>query len=248
MERPLFGFAGYELVPPPPGGFWRVSTWFQPFEPPPPAPPLGVAPQDDDGHRYDDPDGRWATLYCATEPEGALGECLGDFKFDAAAVALIEAYLEGEPDAGHDEDYLRVLTARDVEAFEWKLAHAPAASDARLIDVEHWRTHSAVAARALRALLRYGVERIDRATLLDERRYVTRTLAGLHRDEATDPATGALRAQGLRFTSRLPPAWECWALWDPRPLHASAATVAEVTTDTPPLRSAAALLGIPLQA
>ena len=244
MDRPVFGFAGYPTVPPPTNGFWRVSSWPEPFDPPPPAPPLGTDPKDDDGHRYDDPQGEWRTLYCATEAEGALGECLGDFKFNAKAVVRIEAYLQSDPDVGFDEDYFRPLTAEDVESFDWKLAHAPAIRDAALIAIDHWRTYIAVAPKAVPALLRYGVTRFDRRTLLDERRYVTRTLAGLYRRDATDPVSGELLAAGLRFTSRLPPAWECWALWEPLALDAADAYVELVTIDTPQLRTAAAMLGV----
>jgi len=68
--------------------------------------------------------------------------------------------------------------------------------------------------------------------------------AGIYRADATDPLTGELRAAGLRFTSRLPPAWECWALWEPLPLQADSVTIDEVSIHTPALRRAAALLGV----
>ena len=131
-----------------------------------------------------------------------------------------------------------------MESFNWKLAHAPARLDVEFIAVDDWRTYNAVAPKAIRALLRYGIERFDRRTLLDERRYVTRTLAGLYRADATDPSTGDLLAAGLRFTSRLPPAWECWALWEPLPLDEARADIERVTIDAPPLRTAAAMLGV----
>jgi hypothetical protein len=243
MDSFAFGFAGYATVPPLSDGFWRISSWREPLEPPPPAPPLGTGPNDNDGNRFDDPEGRCRTLYGATDAEGAIGESLADFRFNPAAVVRIEAYLEGEPDEGFDETYARPITADDVESFNWRLAHAPA-REAVLVDVDHWRTFIAVAPKALPALLRYGIARLDRQTLLDERRYVTRTLAGLYRRDATDPQTGELLAAGLRFTSRLPPAWECWALWEPLPLDASQAEIERVTIDTPQLRTAAAMLGI----
>lgn len=217
MDVPGLGFAGYATVSAPVDGFWRVSDWSNPFDPPRPAPPLGADPREDDGHRYDDPDGQFRTLYCATEPEGALGECLGDFAYSASAARRIEQFLLSEPDDGHDEEYQRPLTAEDIERFQWKLAHAPADMRARMLDVEHLRSYLAAAPKAIPALLRYGIKRFDRYTLLDERRYVTRTMAGIYRADATDPGTGGLLAAGLRFTSRLPPAWECWALWEPLP-------------------------------
>jgi hypothetical protein len=246
MPRRVLGFPGYATVPPPPGGFWRVSAWHEPLAPPPPAPALGTDPKDDDGHRYDDPLGQWRTLYCATDAEGALGECLGEFRFNAPAVVRIESFLDSEPDDGFDEDYFRALTAEDVASFDWKLAHAPATGRARLIDVDDWRTYVAAAPKALPALARYGIKRFDRSTVLDERRYATRTLAGVYRRDATDPSGHTLLAAGLRFTSRLPPAWECWALWEPLPLDAADAEIERVTIELPQLRTAAAKLGIGL--
>jgi hypothetical protein len=58
--------------------------------------------------------------------------------------------------------------------------------------------------------------------------------------------TGELLAAGLRFTSRLPPAWECWALWEPLGLDAENAELERVTIDPPQLRTAAAMLGVVL--
>jgi hypothetical protein len=189
MHVPAFGFEGYVTVPPPPGGFWRVSGWDMPLDPPEPAPPLGADLKADDGHRYDDPDGLFKTLYCATEAEGALGECLGDFVYSAATAQRIEAFLFSEPDADFDEDYQRALREEDIEAFRWRLVHAPADLGARLIAVDDWRTYLAAAPRIVPALARYGVKRFDRQTLLDERRYGTRTLAGIWRADATDSET-----------------------------------------------------------
>lgn len=246
MEVPAFGFDGYVVVLPPPDGFWRVSSWPEPLDPPPPAPPLGARPEQDDGGRYDDPDGRFRTLYCATDAEGALGECLGDFAYSAAAAQRIEAFLLSDPDPGTEEDYQRRLRAEDIEGFGWKLAHAPAEPQARFVDVNSWRTYLAAAPRAIPALARYGIRRLDRHTVLDERRHVTRTMAGVWRRDATDENNGELRAAGLRFTSRLPPAWQCWALWEPLALHADRATVEDVTIHTVALRSAADMLGVAL--
>lgn len=242
-----FGFDGYVTVKAPAAGFWRVSSWDDPFDPPPPAPSLHADAREDVGHRYDDPDGEFRTLYCATEPEGALGEGLADFAYSAVAAVAIEAFLDGEPDPGYDEDYQRPLREEDVDSFHWKLAYAPADLDARMIDVDEWRTYVAAAPRALPALALYGVKGFDRRTLLDQRRPVTRTMAGVWRREATDEATEELNAAGLRFTSRLPPAWECWALWEPLPLDASRAQVEAVTIHTLALRTAAHMLGVLLE-
>lgn len=239
------GFDGYVLTAAPASGVWRVSSWHEPFAPPPPAPPLRGAASDDDGHRYDDPNGEFRTLYCATDAEGALGECLGDFVFSASAARRVEAFIDDEPDVGFDEAYQRPLDADDIAGFNWKLAHADVDPERRFIDVDDWRTYLAASPRAVPALAAYGIKRFDRRTLLDERRYVTRTMAGVFRDDALDPATGELRAAGLRFTSRLPPAWECWALWEPLAVHGEP-EIETVTLATPALRRAADMLGVAL--
>jgi hypothetical protein len=239
------GFDGCATKPPP-SRFWRVSSWNEPFEPPPPAAPLGSAPEDDDGHRYDDPHGRESTLYCATEPQGALGECLAEFAYNAAAAVRIETFLDGDADPEHDRDYQRPLDEADILAFEWKLASASADTESVFIDVDNWRSYLAVAPKAIPAVARLGITRWDRSVLLSARRSVTRTLAGIWKAEAVDPFTHELRASGLRFTSRLPPAWECWALWEPLAVVEEDREVVDVTIDLPELKLAAAMLGVAL--
>ncbi len=59
-------------------------------------------------------------------------------------------------------------------------------------------------------------------------------------------STASLLASGLRFTSRLPPAWECWALWEPPPLDEAGAQIEDVTFDTPAPHTAADMLGVAL--
>jgi hypothetical protein len=243
----LLSFDAYVVVPPPLGGFWRVSNWSEPLEPRPAPLPLGsCSPAEDDSGRFDDPQGEFRTLYCATDPDGAVGECLGEFVYSAATAVKIEGFLESEPDPGFDEGYHRPLDASDIDGFGWTLAHAPAELVTRLIDVDDKKTYLACAPRALKALAKLGVRRFDRATLLDARRHVTRTMAGIWRSDATDDESGELLAAGLRYTSRLPPAWECWALWEPLPLDHDAAEYEPVTIDSRALRKAADLLGVAL--
>jgi hypothetical protein len=80
---------------------------------------------------------------------------------------------------------------------------------------------------------------------LDERRDFTRRLAQLWRQAATT-ASGQVSIRGLRFMSRLPPAWICWALWEPLPLDLSLQTMELVTIDHPAFRAAARKLGVGL--
>jgi hypothetical protein len=243
--QPRTGFPGYRLVGPPDGGFWRATSHHEPFDPPPPPPAVGAV--DDDSGRWDAPTGEYKVLYCATDPEGALGEKLADFMPNVAAILRVEAFLEDEPDPEVAEDYLEAgLDATDIDSFAWLLAHAPADPAGQFIDVWHPATAVALLPRAAYLLRKFRLSALDRRALADERRGFTRRLGALIRDDALG-GDGELRAAGLRYESRLPPAWECWALWEPLALDAEEARVERVGIDTPALRRAAQLLGVALR-
>jgi hypothetical protein len=234
-----------KLVGPPPRGFFRVTDWHAPFDPPPPPAPLNIAGgevSDPPSGRWDDPDGKFRTLYCATSDEGAVGEKLADFAPNPRAVVRVEAYLAEAPDEEFaDEQLMRAVDAEDIASFKWTLAWAPADEGARYLDVNHWKTFIASRPGAAPVLRELGLRAFDRGTLLDERRSVTRRLAGFWH-AATDGASIA----GLQYTSRLPPAWTCWALWEPPALDASQTTTERLTIDSPAVRAAARKLGIVL--
>ena len=242
------GFSRFQLVVPPVGGFWRATTHHEPFDPPQAPPPIrDIDPADDESGRWDAPDGEYRVLYCATEPECALGEKLAPFMPNVSAVHRIEAFLEDEPDPEFADDYLQpTLDAADIDSFGWLLAHAPAEPGRRFIDVWHPATAVALFPRAASLLKHFGLHVLDIRALADERRPFTRRLGALIRDSATTEA-GELRASGLRYDSRLPPRWECWALWEPLPLDADEPEIQRVHIDTPPLRTAAELLGVVLR-
>jgi hypothetical protein len=210
-----------ELVCPPVGGFWRVTTWHRPFDPPAPA----------------------------TRPEGAIGEKIAQFSRNPAVVAKIEGFLLSSPDEEFLDDSLATgLTADEIVALGWKLAHAPANPNAEvLIDVEHWRTFRSLALPMLRAFAKFAVSlrAFDRHSLLAETRRSTRIMAGVYRQAATTDA-GELTLYGLRYRSRLPPAWECWALWQPLPVETTSVESTDLTIDDLYLRTAAAQLGVVL--
>ena len=228
---PVTGFSAYRLVGPPPA---------------PPA--VGEAGSDEvSSGRWDAPAGEYRVLYCATEPEGAIGEKLAAFMPSVSTVRRIESFLTEEPDPEHADDYLDVgLDADDIESFGWLLAHAPAAPSARFVDIWHPLTVIAVFPRAVSLLAAFGLKVLDRRALADERRGFTRRLGALVRAAATSE-DGELGAAGLRYESRLAPGWECWALWEPVPVDAGEASVERVGIEIPALRRAAELLGVVLR-
>ena len=234
-------------VPAPDHGFWRVTSWPEPFDPPPPPRPIeDDRAEDDRAGRWDDPDGVFRTLYCASAAEGAIGEKLGDFALNPRAAVRVESFLESEPDEEFvDDQLIRPLTAGDIAGFEWTVAWTGAEPGARFLDVDHWTTYVATFPSIVDLLVRFGLRAHDRRAMLDERRSFTRRLAGLWRAAAVT-AQGELSLRGLRCRSRLPPAWICWALWDPLPLDLAGRSSERVTIEHPALRAAARKLGVEL--
>jgi hypothetical protein len=243
----ITGFDGFHLCRLPGGGLWRVTSWDDPFDPPRSPPPIDEAdPEIADAGRWDDPLGKFRTLYCATDAVGAVGEKLAEFGLNPEAVIEIGEFLETDPDDEFaDDDLGGGLDARKVDELGWKLAWAPVDPAAEVIDITNYRTFIA-AVGGLRDFLRhFGIRSFDRGALLGPRGAFTRSVAGYFRSEAAAD-NGSLRAVGLRYESRLPPSWECWALWEPLAIDPSEVRVETITIDTPELRSAAAMLGVPL--
>lgn len=244
---PLTGFEGFSLADLPVGGLWRLTDWHEPFDPPPPPPPIATTdPDHDESRRWDAPAGEFRTLYCATHPDGAFGEKLAQFALEPEVAVAIEDFLEDEPDEEFAADNLAGGLGREhVEQLSWKLAWAPGDPGAQAIDIATRRTQLAVLPGIGGLLRAFGFPGLDATALRTSQRAFTRQVAGhLHRaalGEGEEP-----RACGIRYESRLPPAWECWALWEPLPLDLDRAEVEAVTIDHRALRMAAALLGVPL--
>jgi hypothetical protein len=236
------------LVSLPATGVWRVTDWYEPLEPPEPPRPLREAdPEVDEGRRWDAPDGEFRTLYCATDAAGAFGEKLADFALPQGVPLEIEDFLEGDTDEEFAGEVLTPgLNRAEVEQLNWKLAWAPPAPDQMAIDVSSGWTFLSLLPRIGGLLVAFGFPGRDATALKTSRRALTRRIAGvLHASSLTD--SGDLRAFGIRYESRLPPAWECWALWEPLPLEVDEARISGVTIDDPNLRAAAALLDVPLR-
>jgi RES domain len=241
-------FNSFELSALPAGGIYRLTAWSRPLEPPRPPAPIGtVDPEHDSSGRWDAPNEEFSALYCATEAEGCFGEKLGQFIPAPESVLDIENFLEGSPDDEFaDDDLSGGLSRAEVVSLQWRLAWAPTDADARIFDLTSNRTWLALVPSIAANLRAFGLP-VNRAQLKSSRRGVTRRIAGRLYEAALDE-TGELRAHGLKYESWRPPAWECWALWEPLPLETDGAMIEDVTIDNPALRSAAAKLGVPLHA
>jgi hypothetical protein len=161
----------------PAAGVYRVarSVDVLAFHVPQPLPVPAPAPIEE-GNRWDDAHGRFATVYCASRAEGAFGEVIARYRERPGLLQRIDAFLTGRPDPEYDP--LLSLGVVPAEFFDRRwLGHVGIDPAVRFVDVDDPSTHAAVDATLRRQLRGYGVRRIDRSTFLSPDRRATRTIA-----------------------------------------------------------------------
>jgi hypothetical protein len=226
----------------PAAGVYRVARSVDSFafHVPQPLPAPAPAPIEE-GNRWDDAHGRFATVYCASSAEGAFGEVIARYRERPGLLQRIDAFLTGRPDPEYDPLLSPGVVPAEFFDRRW-LGHVGIDPAVRFVDVDDPSTHAAVDATLRRQLRGYGVRRIDRSTFLSPDRRATRTIASRYHWLAQTPDHATWR--GLRYASRLAADWECWAVWQPSPLLDSQLTIEKVTRDHPALPSAARRLGV----
>jgi hypothetical protein len=231
---------------PPPSRLFRVTDWHEPFSPPDPPTPLGATDHDDEygpAGRWDDPAGKFRTLYCASQAECAVGEKLAHFTLNPAAAARVDAYPDEDPDPEFaEEQLLRPVDGDDIASMNWNLSWAPADTTVGYIDVDHWRTFAAARGVGHILVREFGLRAFDRSTILDNRRSVTRRFAGYLHEAAV--AYDPISTRGIRYSTRLPPPWTCWAMWEPVGVDASRVESEALTINSPAVRRAARKLSV----
>jgi hypothetical protein len=195
----------------------------------------------EDGNRWDDPDGLFKTLYCASSPEAAFGETIARYREAPGLLDRISAFLTSEPDPAYDFELIPGSVPDDYFQSRY-IGHISVDQDARFVDLDHPHTHTASRPALKRLLTRFEVSKIDRGTFLNPDRRITQTIAQHYWQLSLRPDHQNWR--GLRYVSRLAHDWECWAVWQPSPLRQLTANVKVVTRNNPALISAAERLGI----
>jgi hypothetical protein len=228
----------------PAAGVYRVARSIDVFafhvpEPLPNPAPVAI----EEGNRWDDAEGRFATVYCASSAEASFGEVIARYRERRGLLERIDRFLSQRPDPEYDPVLSPGVVPAEFFDGRW-LGHVGVDPAVRFVDVEDPATHAAVDATLRRRLAQYGVRRIDRSTFLSPDRRVTRMIASRYHWLAQTPDHGDWR--GLRYTSRLAPDWECWAIWQPSPLLDSQLTIEKVTREHPALDAATRRLGIRL--
>lgn len=177
-----------------PTSYWRVGYHVD---------PLGFTPSElyAFNHRFDDPHGRFRTLYVAEFAETCLREVLADFRINRAALRRhVEKY---GPEAAGDIESQPVTAA-------WRAQHVLAPLtlelDGPMIDLTDQATRHALEERHHVLLLEHDMDHLDLHEITTSRRIITQTIAA----DLYDTGVAA-----VRFASRLD-ANVCVALFEGR--------------------------------
>lgn len=179
-----------------PGGVrWRVGHVSD---------PIGFLPRErcSWNHRFDDPEQRFRTLYCAIEPETAVREVLADLRRDTKEVASYVATFG----AGALAD----LPAEEITA-DWRqqnvLVCCRINAQAEMLDLTDPTVRHQMEQRHATLLAAHGMRHLDVTEVTLRRRSMTRVIAADAYDE--------LGCAGIRFPSRLD-GLPCFALFEGR--------------------------------
>jgi hypothetical protein len=231
------------LVSAPRGGLYRLGHHPDPFiwegtvEPLPEShhPIFG-------GRRFDDPDGRFVTLYAGTTPQASFAETIASFR---RRPGLRERILAETADDDADPVYDRDWEEGRVPPgyFSRVLGHADVDADARFIDIDDPATHDVLNVELGELLTELEIAaEYDRGVLMTQDRRLTRRVAGFLSDHFGDEAVG------LRYESRLAAGLECWALWPQAQLPLHMPDVEPISPETPELVEMAERFGLELPA
>ena len=166
--------------------------------------PIGFLPRErcSWNHRFDDPEQRFRTLYCAIESETALREVLADLRRDTWEVAN---YL-----ATFGADALDDLPAQEITA-DWRrqnvLVCCRINAQAEMLDLTDPTVRHQTEQRHATLLAAHGMKHLDVTEVTRRRRSMTRVIAADAYDE--------LGCAGIRFPSRLD-GLPCFALFEGR--------------------------------
>jgi len=214
--------------------------------------PFGPAPWEFVGsNRFDDPDGQFRTIYCASARIGAFGETLAKFRRSLRLIALMQEVDDADESL---EDALEGLLdphdqRRGVIPAEWRfqrqigvtLLH-PTLVFADISvpqSIEHLRTALAPVA------IRFGIPEIDLSTVLSADRPLTQHCARYIYDMRDE--SGTPRFAGLRYRSRLNWEWICWAVLDDRIQHEPQFHETTIDPGDPDFQEAARILGLSIE-
>ena len=232
-------------VGPPEGDeVFRVSRGFDVFAPP----DWSWAHEDGTfGNRFDDPgkyrgipeEDRFRVIYCATRRTAAFGETIARFRRSPKLVEGLRAI--------DDEDPFEPELEGGVLPEEWRFGRRLGSTrlDEGLVfaDFASAETFQILTEELAPLLVRFGLPEFDLSLITSRKRRITQEAARYVYELAE---SGQLFA-GVRYLSRLDPAWELWAVFHDRMIHSPEDLSETVREDDPGLAEAAHVLGIEIR-
>ena len=229
-------------VPAPRSPIYRVGHAPDPFRPP----DWAYARADGTfGNRFDDPRGRhgvptsrrFRVLYVASQPAGAYGETVAQFRPSLKVLASLG--IAHPPGSRRG----RPVIPRDWRAAR-RLGVAVLRPALRFVDVEDPDTIQSLRSVLAPVAVALGLPDIDLSAITGPQRQLTQELA-LHVYSLSD-ASGRPLYGGLRYVSRHNREWECWAVFADR-LSQRVVRVDPIAADDPGLYDAARILGLAIE-
>ena len=229
-------------APAPRAAVYRVGHFPHPLNPP----DWGYAKPDGTfSNRFDDPRGardvptsrRFRVLYFASQPAGAYGETIAQFR---PSLKLLASLSVGPSSVGG--------TNVPVIPKDWRAARRMGATvlapSLLFADVEDPETVRALRPALAPTAMALGLPDVDLSAVTGPQRQLTQELA-LHVYAQADPSGAPLYA-GLRYVSRHHHGWECWAVFVERIVQ-RVLRVDPIAADDPGLYDAARILGLAIE-
>lgn len=233
------------VVAPPPTPVFRVARGLDPFAP---APWQLMHVDGTFGNRFDDPSGQWGrppeerfrTIYCATDRAGAFAETIARFRPSLSLLADLQDIADDDP----EEPQPPVGVVPQDWRSRRRLGTTTLDPTLRFVDLAAAATLAHLRVALAATTRRLGLHDFDISAVTGPHRRLTQEVARYvyeHTDQGGHP-----RFAGLRYLSRLNPAWACWAIFDDRIRH-RAEVPATIHPDDPGLVEAAKVFGVQIE-
>jgi hypothetical protein len=202
-----------------------------------------------DGYRWEDLNGRFATVKLSASAEAAIGRVVSRYRLRTIAgnggtsLSLIDAIkrsLSHAPDRGPAmPEPNRIPPSYFEDAY---LMHLPHSDDVEFVDLEHARTHHLLQETAGTLLAAFGVTPVDGKISSNRDRRVTRLVtSALQRWCSEEP--GYEHVTGLRYRGA-DEGWDAYVVWERSSLPLDEGTLEPLHPCDPRVRAAAAHLGL----
>lgn len=222
------------LITMPKEGLWRVDRYLDLYTFPPAAEPLqldGTAV--DGGGRWEDIDGRFATLKYSTGANGAIGRTIARYRRRLIGGRTFIEVIRDFLSADEDGDTPGLPADNRVPPDYFDDAHLVRLSDDReveFIDLEHPNTVSFLQELLGKELAGLGVKKVERGIARNRDRRVSRLITSELR-EFVQRRPEYDNVVGLRYKTLKDAGWDAYVVWEDSELDVS--LVSEVRALTP---------------